>query len=213
MTYIKIRFDFEDCEKGRFFRTLLVKKDLNLLNFAIAIVESFKGKLTHSFTFQSKKLLYVPPFFEEISEGEEFMQDYTVEDLGKNFVFCYDLGECWNFKAKVYSKEIDEIYEDKNGDEQDAVFIDGAGQGIWEDNKETLLKYLNGEIEPDECEENEELGIYIPWNFKIKKFRDFDDAFNLEKEKTEFYDRYLFALDEFCDGEYSEILFESISKD
>ena len=209
MTYVKVRFDFEYCEKGRFFRTLLVKKDLNLLTFGIAIVEAFRGKLTHSFTFKAGKELYVPPYFEYLSQGEHFMEEYTVEDLGTKFTFCYDLGECWYFNAKIFSKEIDETYEDENGNEQDAVFLDGAGQGIWEDNKETLLKYLKGEIDPNSCEENEELCIYKPWNFKIKKYSDFDDKFNLEKEKREYYNRYLIALDEFCDGEYAEILFEN----
>ena len=206
MPYVKIRFDFEYCEKDRFFRTLLVKKNLNLLSFGIAIVKAFKGELTHSFTFDTKEISYIPPYFEYTGNGEKYMQDYTVEDLGKKFTFCYDLGECWYFKAKVYSKEIDEVYKDGNGEEQEVVLIDGVGQGIWEDNKETFVKYLKGEIEPNSCKENEKLGIYKPWNFKIKKFSDFDTKFNLEDEKYEFYDSYLRALIEFCDGEYFNLL-------
>ena len=149
MTYRKIRFDFKYCksdESDRFFRTLLVKKDLNLLNFGIAIVQAFKGQLTHSFTFEKGNESYIPPYFEYASEGEHFMQNYTVEDLGKKFTFCYDLGDGWYFNAKVYSKEVEDSYEDEDGEEQDVVLIDGAGQGIWEDTCGTAPRHDLGAV-------------------------------------------------------------------
>ena len=45
----------------------------------------------------------------------------------------------------------------------------GAGVGIWEDNIGTLYTYLEGDISPDFNGEDEERGIYKPWNLSIDR--------------------------------------------
>ncbi len=39
----KIRLDFKYCERGRFYRTLLVKENINLIDLGCAIVTAFNG--------------------------------------------------------------------------------------------------------------------------------------------------------------------------
>ena len=58
--------------------------------------------------------------------------------------------------------------------------LDGKGQGIWEDNISTLYAYLNGEIDKDFDGEDEQKGIFKPWNFNIKKYSEFDNSIDLE---------------------------------
>ena len=204
MPYLKIRLDSILCEKDRFYRTLLVKKDLELYSFGIAIAQSFRALLYHTFTFESKKTSYYPPFFDENDGIDKSMDDYKVKDLDNEFKYCYDLGECWEFNGKIDKKEINEIYLDEFNEEKEVVLIDGAGQGIWEDNKDTLVKYFNGEIDPNRIRNSSIKGIYKPINFKIKKFGDFDTAFNLKKEKKEFYKLYLYAKSKIFEGTNKE---------
>ena len=138
MPYLKIRLDSTLCSIGRFYRTLLVKKDLNLFSFGIAIAQSFKAVFNHSFDFETEKYTYFPPYFCIFDKSNRFMHNHTVEDLGNKFIYCYDLGDSWNFIGKVYPKEINKIYRDEFDEEKEVVLIDGAGQVIWEDNIRTF---------------------------------------------------------------------------
>ena len=58
--------------------------------------------------------------------------------------------------------------------------LDGKGMGIWEDNISSLYAYLDGEIDKDYNQEDEERGIYKPWNFDIDKYSEFDNPLDLD---------------------------------
>lgn len=185
MNYIKIKLEFEHCEKGRFFRTFLVNPELDLVDFGCAIVTAIHGAFEHCFYFENKEKTFNPrAFFEDYcSEKDVLMNNYTVEDLGKKFKFCYDTGDGWDFNGTC--TDTNEMVKYK-----DIVLIDGAGLGIWEDNIGTLYAYFEGEVDPNSLETNEEQGFYPPWNMKLKKYSDFDTAFDLQKQINRFNRNY-----------------------
>lgn len=182
----KIRLDFKYCERGRFYRTLAVKEDINLVDLGCAILTAFNGAYEHCFYFKTKEYTYNPKAFMEDSIGgnDLLMDDYTLEALGDHFEFCYDTGEGWDFIAKVYKRPV----EPENS-EDEVFLLDGAGLGIFEDNISTLYNYLEGRLNPESSEED---GLNcIPWNLNMYKYGDFDEAFNLENEKFKFSISYL----------------------
>lgn len=180
MIYKKIRMDFRDC-KERFYRVLLVREDVNLVELGCIMCTAVKAQFEHLFLFHKKKTDYVPEAFLDDWQLDEWlpMNRYKLADLGDTFVFEYDTGDGWEFNCKVYKKAVE-----KPG-KQYAYLLDGKGQGIWEDNIYSLWKYLDGEVDPDSGEENEEEGIYLPWNFENEKYSDFDN-FDLEEEQELF---------------------------
>ena len=201
MRYKKIRLDFKYCERGRFFRTILVEENINLVKLGCAIVAAFNGTFEHFFTFDKGRTQYAPRSFGQWGTyGMQFMEDYTLEVLGDSFTFTYDMGDNWEFKAKVYKK----VYELDNEDEE-VMLIDGAGQGIWEDNIYSLVEYLDGNISPDSSENDEEEGIFLPWNFENETFGDFDTAFDLDFEKEDFYGNYQSGIYTFIERDESSI--------
>jgi hypothetical protein len=162
MKYKKIRLDYTNCEKGRFYRILLVNENLPLSHFGCAVVAAFKGKLGHAFMFESEGSFYVHEAY--LGNGKLSIEDYSVRFLENRFRFIYDMGDSWEFIGEIY-EETNEI--DSN---EEVIMVDGAGQGIWEDNRYILDRYLRGEIAPDTLEDAE-MGLFLPWNFKNETFK------------------------------------------
>lgn len=194
----KIRLDFKYCAKGRFYRTLLVKEDINLVDLGCAILTAFNAAFEHCFYFQTKEHNYNPRVFMEefVDDNDLLMNDYTLEVLGDKFEFCYDTGEGWVFTAKVYKKLVEQEILDEDAD---VFLIEGAGLGIYEDNISTLYNYFEGNLDPDSSEEFEDNSF--PWNLDIKKYGDFDEAFNMEEEIQRFSSSYLIDRQTYRDGE------------
>ena len=193
MKYKKIKLSFKYCEKNRFYRTFLVDENLNLKDFGCALITAFNGAFEHNFMFKNKNNTFNPRVFMEefIFENDVLMDDYKVADLGDKFEFIYDTGDGWEFDGKVYANTFERDYN-----EQEIVLIDGAGQGIWEDNIRTLIAYFKGNLDGESLEINEDFGYFPPWNFSISKYSDFDN-YDLEDDKGDFYIRYRIDADEY----------------
>lgn len=176
MEYIKIRADFKYAEKGRLYRVFLVPKSIGLYELGCHIVSVFHGTLEHCFLYTHGKTEFVQaPFMEDIFPGINslWMGLYDIADLPDSFEFRYDTGDGWDFKCKKYKKIVEAEYE---GDPR-IVVLEGAGQGIWEDNINTLYAYFEGRLDPNaEAKEfeNEEGAFYLPWNVSIDKWGDYD---------------------------------------
>ena len=84
------------------------------------------------------------------------------------------------FDCKKYKTIVTKEFEDDE-DVPTGFVLDAKGMGIWEDNIRSLYAYLEGEIDKDFDEEDEERGIYKPWNFDIKKYSEFDDPVDIEE--------------------------------
>ncbi len=102
-----------------------------------------------------------------------FMSDYHIYDIIPNekneFTLIYDTGEYYSFKIKLLESGYSNC-------RKKAYIINGAGDRIWEDNISSLLQYLNGKINDDNClEEN------MPWNVEDGyKLSDFDLPYDVE---------------------------------
>lgn len=195
MYYKKVKLVFKYCQAKRFFRTFLVDENINLVDLGCAFVTALNGAYEHNFLFETKSKVYNPRSFMDdfVFDDDVLMNDYSLKDLGDKFEFTYDTGEGWDFKATVKETKI-EIGE------KEIELIDGAGLGIWEDNIATFYAYLEGEIDPNSLDVDEERGIYPPWNMEIEKYGDFDE-YNLEEAKEEFYDLYSVDKDEYKENE------------
>ena len=113
------------------------------------------------------------------SRNETF-KDKTIKDLPEKFIFVYDTGDGWDFDCKIYKTIVTKEFE---GDEDipTGFVLDAKGMGIWEDNIRSLYAYLEGEIDKSFDGEDEDRGIYKPWNFDIKKYSEFDDPVDIEE--------------------------------
>lgn len=183
--YFKIRADFKYAAKGRFYRTFLVREDINLGELGELIVDIFGGTLEHFFLYRLKDKSLLPSSWVDEwnymgNRNNETFKDKTIKDLPKRFVFEYDTGDGWDFDCKIYKTIVTKEIENDE-DIPTGFVLDAKGMGIWEDNIRSLYAYLEGEIDKDFDAEDEERGIYKPWNFDIKKYSEFDDQVDIEE--------------------------------
>ena len=181
--YIKIRADFKYAEKGRFYRVFLVKEDMPLGELGEFIVTIFGGTMEHYFLFRTKEKSYIPTSWVDYGWDKKTSEPFIlkrIKDLGDSFTFIYDTGDGWDFSCKVYKKIIEKEFDDDE-DEASGFVLEGKGMGIWEDNIGSLYAYLEGEIDKDYNKEDEERGIYKPWNFDIDKYSEFDNPIDIDE--------------------------------
>lgn len=196
MKYKRIKISLKEYP-NRLTRTILVNEDTNLVILGCIFCDAFRSEFEHNFLFIKDKTHYSPDVF--INEGtndliqEVPMKKYALKDLGDKFTFIYDTGENWEFDCKVSDK--DEVV---NGNKL-AYLLDGEGQGIWEDNRSSLEAYLNGEIEPESNEEDEEKGLSLPWNFENSSYGDFDN-FDLIEQQDVFDAMLIEDINEYLDN-------------
>lgn len=185
MKYKEIRLNFSKCQYDRFYRTLLVREDLNLFNLGCAIVTAFGGSFEHHFLFKTKSRNYCPRLYNNSLNqiSNVLMDNYHLNDLEDNFLFIYDFNAHWVFDGHIV--KVVEIEQTK-----EVILLDGKGQGIWEDRIKTLYAYFDGTLNPDTLEEDEERKYYKPWNKRLTKFSDFDTAYDLDYEKEMFFASY-----------------------
>ncbi len=171
MQYVRLKVKFKEYP-GKFNRTILVRKDLDLFSLGVCILTSLGATFEHFFLFMDKERNYLPEAFEDLwHEREVFMTDYHYSDLvlnsKKQFTLVYDTGDDWQFVVQEMGEE--EISSER------LIFLEaGKGQGIWEDNIWSLYQFLSGETEGKTKKELEKEGIHLPWNFVMSDFSDFN---------------------------------------
>ena len=178
MIYTKIRADFKYGPKGRFYRVILVKEDINLYNLGVGLGLALGAEFEHCFLITEgniNKEYVMAAFMVDPMPSYKYLANYTLNDLGDKFCYEYDNGDGWDFICKKYKRKVE------LDSKKDIIVLEGAGQGIWEDNIGSLYALFSGEINPLEDHEDEDKGIYFPWNFEIEKFGDFDMPLDIEK--------------------------------
>ncbi len=178
MKYTRITMAYIDGPKDRFYRVVLVKGNPDLFELGTYLGLAVGAEFEHCFLISevnSKSTYVMSPFMEEPMDGYKYLRNYHLSDLPSDFTYEYDTGENWNFICKKYKITV-EVDSDQN-----IIIVDGKGQGIWEDNAHALHALFSGEIDPNATEDDEENGIYKPWNFEIEKFGDFDLPLNIKK--------------------------------
>ena len=172
MLYRKLEVNFAENEE-RFNRTLMVRDDLNLEELGVVLGTALGAEFEHMFMFKDRDNAYVHDAWSGMDA--KMMSAAKLDDIDEDFLFIYDTGEDWTFRCHLGDKE-------KIDSDEYAILLDGNGQGIWEDNKSTLVRYLDGELDPNTSKENEEEGVYFPWNLVIRKLSDFDTDYDLQVE-------------------------------
>ena len=117
MKYKKIRLNFKKCQDNRFYRTLLVKEDLNLFNLGCAIVTAFGGSFEHHFLFRTNDVNYCPKVYINSLNGTTnvLMDKYMVSNLSNKFTFLYDMKSTTEYEANMFAADFlvdDETIED-----------------------------------------------------------------------------------------------------
>ena len=145
----------------------------------VYIVFAFEGTMEHYFLFHTKNICWV---LEESSYSSKIVNKdytkYTLQDLPNEFTFEYDTGEYWTFQCKKEKKNIEKKSKKK------VIVIEGAGIGLFEDNKQTLEEYLKGNLKKTFKKTKEELEgneVYcLPWNIEMKELDDFDKPLDID---------------------------------
>ena len=188
----------------RLFRTVWVPEDIGLVDLGAAICTLFRAEMEHPFVFTKGRNQYVPSSFMDFGD-DEWMGDYDMADLEPSFRFTYDTGDSWTFECRVYKKT-------KEISSEQVIFIeDGAGLGIWEDNIQTYWAWLDGELSPDMCEDDEVNGNYMPWNLDIETLADTDAPLDLIAEEKRVneeiltqVEHYLSLENDYADDDWDE---------
>lgn len=100
--FFKIRANFKYAAKGRFYRTFLVREDINLGELGELIVDIFGGTLEHFFLYRLKDKSLLPSSWVDEwnymgNRINETLKDKTIKDLPEHFVFEYDTDEQEHF--------------------------------------------------------------------------------------------------------------------
>jgi hypothetical protein len=182
MLYTKIRMDYIYGPKDRFYRTILVKGNPSLFQLGVMLGTVVGAEFEHCFliTCKDEDISYVmAPFMEDPLDGYKYINNYHLNDLPDNFTYEYDTGESWDFDCIRYEEKIE------LNSTRAVIILEGKGQGIWEDNVSSLHMLFDGKVDPNETEENDEIGLYKPWNCQIDKFGDFDAPLKINKINQE----------------------------
>lgn len=166
--FTKVTASFRPARE-RLSRTFLIRSDADLIELGCALRILFGASPAHMFLFFAKGRLFVPRSVLG-PEGTQPMAEHTLKDLGSAFVFSYDtVGDNWEFDCTA-EEEPEERTEKRR-----VLPLEAVGQGIWEDDLAVLKRFLSGELAPEErAEEDAARSIFLPWNFPVKKWGDFD---------------------------------------
>ena len=179
MNYKRLRISFNDAKK-EFYRNLYIREDVNLAELGYILCAALSTEFSHMFGFKTKDGF--------IDMEDKALFEKTVGSIEKKFTFIYDFGEDWAFTCTISPSdyELDETSK--------ALFIGGKGQGVWEDNKASLLMYLEGKINPRAKKDNPEKGYFLPSNFAYAPYGFFSYPLDKKAEKEamkDFSDNYL----------------------
>lgn len=173
---------------NRLSRIIKVREDLDLFTLGVVLVVAFNGKFEYPFVFQTRRRDYLSEYFRQLDEDTQVhMTNYHLKDLGSNFIFMYDTADSWIFKIKVTKTE--EIRSRKHG-----FIIDAIGQGIWENELDLLIRYLNGEIRGDIRQSHEEDIQSHLWERKVRPLSDFDRVLDIQSLNETFENRIVESL-------------------
>ena len=176
MEYTKIKVVSKDDPK-RFYRIIAVANDPGLYQLGVIIGKSIRCWFEHLFLFRDKGTLYWPDMYCEEYDDEP-MSEYNLSDLSDKFTFEYDTGEGYDFDCTVMKRK---YYDDEDDDSGIiAKVIEGAGQGIFENDHDTLWSILDGDADLESPLEDDDYNA--PMNMEeFEKLGDFFKPLNLDE--------------------------------
>lgn len=207
MKYTRIKIKFEDYE-DRFYRTFLVKSNIDLYKFATFLGFVINSTFEHSYYIDTKDDEYVPSSLMEsgYKKTVKYLGKYYLKDLPSTFNFTYDLGD--DYKFKCYKQKEIELDSRKT-----FILEDAKGQGVWEDNIYSLRAYLDGEIDPNLDQDDDINGYYLPWNFNNTCFKDFDNEIDINKVNEDLCSNFSYIFNRLKQIEISYINYYNLDLD
>ncbi len=184
MKYKRIKFEMMGFEKD-FYRDFLIREDVNLLELGIIFIDSVYGSLEHLFCIRDNNRTYVTEQEDICSPNMLYMSDHSLSDLDNDFMFIYDYGEDWTFKCSIDNNPIS-----KPGNEF-VYLLDGKGLGIFEDNRDLFIKYMNSGLNDEEAEDI--------WNLPIMSASEIDE-YDVECEDYRIKNDVPFSIYEYIEG-------------
>lgn len=178
MKYRKIALISEDAGE-RLSRILYVKNDISLKELGCLFLTSLHSDMEHLFLFETEKKNYISAaYYTDPREDTPVMDAYTIADMPQEFTFLYDTADGWYFTCRMS----EETYS-LQGKKAAGVLISGKGAGIFEDERESFISYINGEIDPD-AEDDYDNDLYLPVNLDLDTFGEFDQPLDIEYEQA-----------------------------
>ncbi|MGN1404948.1 MAG: hypothetical protein ACI4WM_01655 [Erysipelotrichaceae bacterium] len=220
MEYTKIKVASKDDPK-RFYRIIAVANDPDLYQLGVIIGKSIRCWFEHMFFFRDGINTYCPDKYCE-QDFDEPLSYYYLSDMEDKFVYEYDAGESYEFNITVMKRK---YYDDEDDDSGImAKVIEGAGQGIFENDHSTLWRILAGVADlespldkndydgPMNMEEFEKLGDFFkPLNLDEMVYMEEDinnkvfSIYGFNEEDLPFYDEDDEEYDEYDDIDPEEI--------
>ena len=167
MLYRKVKIELREA-KDRLYRVFLVRNDISLLELGCVFLSSLYASYDEDFMIRTLSNDYTLEKNHNDYHRNFLLSDSIFADLDGNFEFTYDFEQMWVFDCTVETSIIE-----KKGNEF-AYIIDGKGEGIFENSKNTFLAYINGDIDPNSREDYLEEEYLFPYNLPIETYGDFD---------------------------------------
>ena len=177
MVYRKLTLTSEDAGE-RLSRALYVKDDISLKELGCLFLTTLHADPYHPFMFETEKTNYVSSAFVNPPYPDcPCMDDYTLADMPEEFTFLFDTDYGWYFTCR----KSDETARYR-GSRPAGVLAGGSGAGIFMDERDSLIRYISGKIDP-EAEEDSGHDCYLPENLDLDTFGEFDLPLDMDYEQ------------------------------
>ncbi|MCR5795474.1 MAG: SseB family protein [Solobacterium sp.] len=177
MEYRKLTLTSADAG-DRLSRILYVKNDISLKELGCLFLTTLHTDPFHPFMFETGNKNYVSSAFVNPPRPDcPCMDGYTFADLPDEFTFLFDVDYGWYFTCR----KGDETARYR-GKKPAGVLAGGSGAGIFLDERDSLIRYISGQIDP-EAEEDREHECYLPDNLDLDTFGEFDQPLDIEYEQ------------------------------
>ncbi len=205
MKYTKIKISYPGHAR-QFYRTILVRGNPDLLKLATFYAFILNTEVYHCYYFETKDCEYVmAPFMEGYGvKTQKYLARYHLSDLPKKFTYTYDTGEDYEFNSTILG-EVD--YKSNRS----FILLDAKGQGVWEDNHHSLYSLLEGKIDPNSSDEDDD--YHLPWNFDNETYGDFFNPVDIEDENENILCMFSFILSHIKEEEKEYVKQTHISLD
>lgn len=195
MKYIKIKILKDKTSNPLFYRTILIRDDIDLLKLGALIGYSTGINLNKCFSIKSNEIKYVSKNHEEKNKlkNYKYLIDYNVSDLDESFDYEYENSYLNNFYCKKYKRKVN--YDSS----KEFIILEGLGNFSSLEKVTNIIDYKNNKLDEYSKEELEayyeyELSKFSISNESIMMFEHIDIDkinFNLNIEFENIYKKLL----------------------
>lgn len=177
MKYSVMHVALENYE-NQLWREIAFSGNPTLMELAVLLGNTFQAEFYVDFGFFNNDHIYANKGVIPSGEADNALplDNLHLSDLNPVFHYIYDFDDKWTFQCTLQDKKMN--FTNKPY----AFVIDGAGQGIFEMNRESFEAYMDGTILPEDDNdslEEKNLDFHLPKNMDLNCFGDFENPLNL----------------------------------